>query len=324
MEYTDYNAAEARNVNQFVIFLVLLLQSYEGQQQSEDAWYELIYLLFPWVKQFRDESSRLGRSFYDSEREKHIRPIELDVPSVRNIRTEDIVGSDNIFVQREILRRQRHNIFLAPYEPAWLIEATEPNRKEWTEKPVTDKAIIKLAQRLTKEVQNGGRQTQIKAAETDPAGDDQPTERPANIIETLGPVIPFDQSRRLRGVRYARVAGGGESCGFCTMLISRGPVYHSFVTAGAPQSSQQIFEDYARTRNVELLDGLTNRFHPNCDCRVVPVFDQSDWPGKSEYEDANRLWYSATSGYRGIDALNALRREVERGTGQNRRQRRAA
>lgn len=56
-----------------------------------------------------------------------------------------------------------------------------------------------------------------------------------------------------RKPRYARVATGSETCGFCLMLASRGFVY---TTANAA--------------------GDLNHYHANCDCRVVP-----SWKGTS-------------------------------------------
>lgn len=50
--------------------------------------------------------------------------------------------------------------------------------------------------------------------------------------------------------RFARVPTGPETCPFCIMLASRGAVYYSEETAGK-----------------------YNHYHPNCDCRVTPVFD---------------------------------------------------
>ena len=49
--------------------------------------------------------------------------------------------------------------------------------------------------------------------------------------------------------RYARVPSGMETCDFCIMLASRGPVYHTEKSAGA-----------------------FDHFHANCDCRVVPMW----------------------------------------------------
>lgn len=50
--------------------------------------------------------------------------------------------------------------------------------------------------------------------------------------------------------RFARVPSGGETCRFCIMLASRGPVYTSKDRAGASE-----------------------HFHPGCDCRIVPFWD---------------------------------------------------
>ena len=54
-----------------------------------------------------------------------------------------------------------------------------------------------------------------------------------------------------RGVRYARVPSGRETCGFCLMLASRGFVYASEKTAGD-------------------IGGRFNRYHDRCDCTVMP------------------------------------------------------
>lgn len=76
-----------------------------------------------------------------------------------------------------------------------------------------------------------------------------------------------------KGVRYARIPTGRETCGWCVMLASRGFVYHSRKSAG----------DYG---------GRFNYFHDKCDCRVqvgdenttVKGYDP-DWYLKV-YEDA--------------------------------------
>ncbi|WP_419060046.1 hypothetical protein [Ellagibacter isourolithinifaciens] len=55
---------------------------------------------------------------------------------------------------------------------------------------------------------------------------------------------------RDKGVTFARVPTGTETCTFCLMLASRGAVYHSRKTAGE-----------------------FKHFHRNCDCKVVPSFE---------------------------------------------------
>lgn len=52
-----------------------------------------------------------------------------------------------------------------------------------------------------------------------------------------------------RKPRFARVPSGAETCQFCIMLASRGPVYWTNETAGEE-----------------------NHYHANCDCRIVPVW----------------------------------------------------
>lgn len=53
--------------------------------------------------------------------------------------------------------------------------------------------------------------------------------------------------------RYARVPTGEETCDFCIMLASRGPVYHTEESAGA-----------------------FDHWHAHCDCRVVPFWGTYD------------------------------------------------
>lgn len=53
-----------------------------------------------------------------------------------------------------------------------------------------------------------------------------------------------------KGAKFARVPTGFETCTFCVMLASRGAVYHTRKTAGE-----------------------WKHFHRNCDCKVVPSFE---------------------------------------------------
>lgn len=69
-----------------------------------------------------------------------------------------------------------------------------------------------------------------------------------------------------KGVRYARVPTGKETCGFCLMLASRGFVYKSEKSAG------------------DMGFGF-NRFHDRCDCRVV-AGDES-----TQVDDYDPGWY---------------------------------
>ncbi len=78
----------------------------------------------------------------------------------------------------------------------------------------------------------------------------------------------------VRGVRFARVPQGGDTCTFCAMLASRGFVYWSRETAGE-------FDHY----------------HRNCRCLVVP----DDGSGEVEGYDPDE-WLRRWRDYEEIDA----------------------
>lgn len=87
--------------------------------------------------------------------------------------------------------------------------------------------------------------------------------------------------------RVARVPSGAETCAFCLMLASRGPVYHSGQSAGRDR-----------------------KYHAECDCQPVPVWDGDALPEGyapddlyAKYEAARRQ--AGSGGPTGI--LSALR-----------------
>lgn len=67
-----------------------------------------------------------------------------------------------------------------------------------------------------------------------------------SLNETISANVGRDKDK---GVRFARVPTGFETCTFCLMLASRGAVYHTRKTAGE-----------------------FKHFHRNCDCKIVPGF----------------------------------------------------
>lgn len=93
------------------------------------------------------------------------------------------------------------------------------------------------------------------------------------LTHQAGRMTTIEACRRDR-VRYARVPQG-KTCAWCTMLASRGAVYWSEATAGAPS--------------------LT-KYHDHCDCATVAIHDDSDLP------EINRQlhdeWNTATAGAR--------------------------
>lgn len=72
-----------------------------------------------------------------------------------------------------------------------------------------------------------------------------------SVKQSLNDTIMANAKRdKDKGVRFARVTTGAETCAFCYMLSSRGAVYHSRQTAGE-----------------------FNHYHRRCDCKVVPGFE---------------------------------------------------
>lgn len=86
-----------------------------------------------------------------------------------------------------------------------------------------------------------------------------------------------------RGVRYARVPTGAETCTFCRMLASRGFVYKSDKSAGK-----------------------FSHFHRNCDCRVVASTDADGLEGYDPGRELE-LWQR----FEEIDAGEGTRAEKE-------------
>ncbi|MDV2477167.1 EndoU domain-containing protein [Rhodococcus zopfii] len=85
---------------------------------------------------------------------------------------------------------------------------------------------------------------------------------------------------------WARILTGRESCGFCAMLASRGPVYRSEATASSTAGGRA--------------------FHRNCDCITRAIFQGRDWEGRAEYERLEQLWITSTIGHSGASARKAF------------------
>lgn len=81
------------------------------------------------------------------------------------------------------------------------------------------------------------------------------------------------KSGRPARVGYARVLSGRESCAFCAMLASRGPVY-------------------SKDTVVRRRDG--RRYHDGCDCIPVLVVDGEPWEGQAEAEALYSRWRELT------------------------------
>ena len=187
------------------------------------------------------------------------------------------------------------------------VKNMDPARQRMSQMDSPQDAATMLALRAVREVENAGRQQIIHAVKNDP------------------------EPRIVKG--WARVATGRETCAWCLMLISRGPVYAEANTAGLDlddESAIELFEaagqdlqsfyDHIKENN------FMEEWHTGCDCKVVPVFDVENWFGKDAQLRALELWKDASqeaedliesgearSTNKNNEALNALRRRLYRG-----------
>lgn len=86
---------------------------------------------------------------------------------------------------------------------------------------------------------------------------------------------------------WARV-GDGDPCSWCSMLLSRGAVYKSAVTAGDSRFGGE-------------------KYHDHCGCQAVPVFDP-ETPLLDRADELYADWKRITAGHSGKDAVNVWRR----------------
>ncbi|MGZ6053967.1 MAG: VG15 protein [Isosphaeraceae bacterium] len=281
-------------------------------------WLSLLNMLFPEVQRQREASAALAREFYDAQRALH----HPDLP--------------------------RHDVFLEGSDFRHFVANMEPARARMQIADSPDHAVAQVVGQAVREVENAGRRQIIHAVQEDQALADklmgkpveqapepptaltdliakvtgEPTPEPAPAEEPAAPAeSPSEEKRLVRG--WARVATGRETCAWCLMLVSRGPVYSDAHTAGLDLESDLAASMIDHGADVsEFMD----QWHPNCDCKVVPVYKLDDWPGLEAQQRAEQLWIEATKEARrlidsgqsrtdnhGTEALNALRRRIDHG-----------
>jgi hypothetical protein len=92
------------------------------------------------------------------------------------------------------------------------------------------------------------------------------------------------RATRSDGVRFARMDPRPPTCAWCTMMISRGPVFLSDET-----------------------DSGGFLAHDRDTCVPVPVFPGRDWAGREQYEAAEQLYREVAAGLSTTKAVRALR-----------------
>lgn len=258
---------------------------WQRQELNRNDWQSYLSLIYDVIDDARDQVSDLARDYYDWERFD-----KLDIEPEWIVDGEDILlpGETPIRLDNRIPRvgYERLNINKPAYDPNWFEEALEPAREAFSKKEAKDSALVDVLARGQKELEQAARKTTLWAVEDDP---------------------------RVRG--WARVEGNENigSCGFCAMMISRGPVYSTPDAAGMNIASKATAVELFKQSGGDIPMDLMARWHPNCDCKVVPVFKEADWPGRDHHLEMQDLWYEVTGEHTGWEKFLAFRREFERG-----------
>lgn len=284
MQAEEYEQAVARATLPALVLAHQLLSAIRPNPMSDVDWLAFLQGVYDTVREGAWQAAQAARAFYDAERSRQIpgvppQPVKLAQLSFEN--------------------------FVRDMEPARKIVA----------KP--DFSPDMVAMRVARSVENGARRTVIRAVEDpdpdlDPIVDSQVESEPTPQPKEKPPAQPVTQL--VRG--WARVPTGRETCGFCWMLASRGPVYNTSGSGGGKVSQAQIIR---KTADGSMSSDDMNQWHPGCDCKIVPVFRLDNWSGKDKADAAWQLWEDEIQGrYSGRDALNAYRRLVEDGAIQRR------
>ncbi|AOZ62833.1 capsid maturation protease [Rhodococcus phage Partridge] len=260
-----------------------LFNVFRAPKLGDQEWLAVLNAIFPAVYEARWEAGGIAREFYDTQR-------ELAVPGA-----------------------PRTPVNLDSYGFQQFVRDMEPARSRFLREGATDYDFGQVLYRIARTVENGGRRTIIGAVEQpDPYLDSLLETKEVQIVDERPTETPRNSgSSNVRSfVRgWARVPTGRETCGFCLMLVSRGPVYRSAEAAGLRLGNSDAIKALQGDLDVsEYMD----QWHPGCDCKTVPVFKLSDWPGRDDYLRAEQMWKDSTYGHSGKDALNAFRRHVEK------------
>lgn len=251
------------SVRPVVLQTVQLLEPYKERGITPGLWRSLMLLLFGVVSPASKEAAEVARRFYDEERER----VFPGIP--------------------------RHDFFLPELEFERFLEDMDEVFELFRGGAAPDHAPHSAGLRAARTIENSARLTVIKAvSEDDPFFDDAVSfvESDDFVVEESSGGKPKKERSKDLGRRWARVATGAETCGWCLMLCSRGAVYASSKSAG------------------EL-----HQWHTGCDCKVVPVFDPDNWEGMERYAAAERMWIEASRNHSGRDAVRQMEKLASSG-----------
>ena len=290
MDGEEYNNGVDAIVASVLLIVLRRASLFRSKRLTPDEWVQFLGSVWPVVHDARENASGVARGFYDSER-------------------------------RRVLGLKEFPLNLQPSSFERFVQNMEPARVEFSKARASHGASMTVGSLVSREIQDAARGQIITSVKKDRPLDNivsrQEQDHPekhsvdmAKFLEQAGrsDFKPSDVStidpadRMVRG--WARVATGAETCAWCLMLISRGPVY---LTAGSAGS--RFTDDTALRMDAvgTLLDAKIKQWHPNCDCKVVPVFKISEWEGRHAWKAAEEAWIAATD-----DAIELGNREPHR------------
>jgi hypothetical protein len=160
----------------------------------------------------------------------------------------------------------RHDIFTDDHYPErWYRETMLPVYQNLQRHGNAENAVEEAVARVTKVYEDAQRRTLIQG-------------------------ITEDTGQPIRG--FARFDPKPPTCAFCTMMISRGPVYNkdkNGSTAGWPFDTQRL-ERLILDDDPDEINELMNKWHPKCTCIVVPVYKYDNYPSQAQEDDALKIY----------------------------------
>lgn len=116
----------------------------------------------------------------------------------------------------------------------------------------------------------------------------------------VGRATVAESSTRSR-VGYARILQGDKNCAFCVMAAGRGATYSSERAAKFVKGRGMNVEDAPTKRAARAAKGqrargsqsLGDKFHDYCNCTVVTIRDDSDWPKDYDIDGLTRMYEDA-------------------------------
>lgn len=153
----------------------------------------------------------------------------------------------------------RHDVFKDDYFPeTWYRQTMRPVFQHAQENRSAEDLVEESVARVVKVVEDGARRTLIQAVQS-------------------------DTSHVVRG--FARFDPRPPTCAFCTMMISRGPVYVNPNTGGWPFDTRRL-EKALLEESPERISEMMNKWHPDCTCVVVPVYKYDNYPTLDQEKEA--------------------------------------